>query len=128
MPKVINYNALGQILDNTWGRTSTPKTASYSVKFTYAGGDRLVATFNCIMNFASSSEAQMIKKTTQNDADNLVGRYTKSLKEKYKEITGETLTLKEASTADSVEMIGGGYHHTSKRTAYYRKTFIYEMS
>jgi len=128
MPKVIDYNALGQILDNTWGRSSTPKTASYSVKFTYAGGDRLVATFNCIMNFASTSEAQMIKKTTQNDADNLVGRYTKSLKEKYKEITGDALTLKEVSAADSVEMIGGGYHHTSKRTAYYRKTFIYEMS
>jgi hypothetical protein len=128
MPKVINYNALGQILDNTWGRTSTPKTSSYSVKFTYAGGDRLVATFNCIMNFASSGEAQMIKKTTQNDADTLVSHYTKSLKSKYKEITSESLTLKEVSATDSVEMIGGGYHHTSKRTAYYRKTFIYEMS
>lgn len=128
MPKVIDYNALGQILDNTWGRSSTPKTASYSVKFTYSGGDRLVAMYTCIMNFASTSEAQMIKKTTSEDADKLVEAYKKSLKSKYKEMTGESLTLKDVDTADSVEMLSGGHSHTSKRTAYYRKTFIFEMS
>jgi len=127
MANTIDYNALGQILDNTWGKSSTPKTASYSVKFSYAGS-MLSATFNCIMNFASTSDAIMVKKITANDADELIERYTKSLKEKYKELTGQTLTLKEIDSADSVEMIGGGYHHTSKRTAYYRKTFRFDMS
>jgi hypothetical protein len=123
----IDYNALGQILDSTWGKSSTPQTASYSVKFSFTG-NMLAATFICIMNFASSAEANMVKKTTSEDADELVKRYTVSLKEKYKKITGQTLTLKEVDASDSVEMIGGGYHHTSKRTAYYRKTFRFDMS
>jgi len=127
MANTIDYNALGQILDNTWGKTSTPKTASYAVNFSYAG-NMLSATFNCIMNFSTHGDAIMVKKITANDADELVKRYIKSLKERYKELTGQALTLKEIDSADSVEMIGGGYHHTAKRTAYYRKTFKFDMS
>lgn len=127
MHNTIDYNALGQILDTSWGKSSTPKTASYSVKFSYTG-NMLVATFNCIVNFSSNSDAQVIKKLTGNEADELIKRYTKSLKEKYKSLTGESLTLKEIDSSDSVEMVGGGYHHSPKRTALYRKTFRFDMS
>lgn len=128
MAKAIDYNALNQILDTTWGKYSTPKTASYSVKFSFAGGDRLIATYLGIINFSSRGEAQIAKKTSQEDADKLVSAYIKSLKNKYKELTGESITLKEVDTADSVEMIGGGYHHTPVRKAYYRKTFRFDMA
>ena len=51
----INYNALGQALDTSWGRTSTPKTASYSVKFSLAG-DILIASYQAVVNFATEKE------------------------------------------------------------------------
>ena len=128
MAKVIDYNALNQILDNTWGKSSTPKAASYTVKFSFAGGDRLIATYVGIINFSSTGEAQVTKLQSEEDANKLVKGYVKSLKERYKDITGETISLKDSGESDSVEMIGGGYHHTPKRSAYYRKTFIFELS
>lgn len=128
MAKAIDYNALNQILDTTFGRSSTPLTASYTVKFSFSGGDRLLATYIGIINFSSRSDAQTVKKSSEEDADKLVKSYVKSLKEKYKDITGESISLKEVDQTDSVEMIGGGYHHTPKRSAYYRKTFIFEMA
>ena len=54
----INLNALGQAMDDTWGRSSTPKTASYSVKFSFYGGNRILASYQVITNFVS--ERQMI--------------------------------------------------------------------
>lgn len=128
MAKVINYNALNQILDTTFGRSSTPQSASYSVKFSFSGGDRLIATYIGIINFPSRTDAMIAKKSSEEDADRLVKSYIKSLKTRYKELTGEIISLKDVDETDSVEMIGGGYHHTSKRSAYYRKTFIFELA
>lgn len=128
MAKAIDYNALNQILDNTFGRSSTPKTASYTVKFSFSGGDRLIATYIGIINFSSRADAQIVKKSSEEDANKLVKGYVKSLKERYKDLTGESISLKDVDEADSVEMIGGGYHHTPKRSAYYRKTFIFELA
>jgi len=128
MAKVIDYNALSQILDTTFGKSSTPQTASYTVKFSFSGSDRLLATYIGIINFSSRTDALTVKKSSSEDADKLVKAYVKSLKERYKDITGEAISLKEVDQTDSVEMIGGGYHHTPKRSAYYRKTFIFEMA
>jgi hypothetical protein len=46
----IDYNALGQAIDTTWGRSSTPKTSSYSVKLSILGPDRLLAAYAAIVN------------------------------------------------------------------------------
>ena len=53
MPKKLDINALGQAIDTTFGRSSTPKTASYSVKFSFMGDSRLLASYKVITNFVS---------------------------------------------------------------------------
>ena len=55
----IDFNALGQAIDTTWGRSSTPKTASYSVKLSLLGPDRLLVSYAAVVNFGT--ERQMIE-------------------------------------------------------------------
>jgi hypothetical protein len=54
MASKLDISALGQAMDTTWGRSSTPKTASYSVKFSLQG-NILVASYAAIVNFGTEN-------------------------------------------------------------------------
>lgn len=127
MLKVLDINALGQAMDTTWGRSSTPKTASYSVKFTFIGQDKVLASYQVIMNFASEKEMILMKRSCQQESESVVDAYVKSIKDTYKELTGSTVTFKEQSSTDSLEIIGFNVHNP-KRTAYFRKKVIFEIA
>jgi hypothetical protein len=127
MPKTLNINALGQAIDTTWGRSSTPKTASYSVKFTFMGSDRLLASYKIITNFVSEKEMIMTKRQCSEESDDVIAEYVKEVKDTYKKLTGDTLTLKEESSTDSLEIIGFNVHNP-KRTAYYRRKVVFEIA
>lgn len=129
MPKTLNINALGQAIDTTWGRSSTPQTASYSVKVTFLGTDRLLASYKVITNFASEKEMVMMKRDCKEEAQRVVKEYMEHVKTVYKSLSGESLTLKEVkeSTTDSIEIIGFNVHNP-KRTAYYRSKTVFEIA
>ena len=125
MPK-IDYNALGQAIDTTWGRTSTPKTASYSVKFSLAG-DVLVASYQAVVNFASGKEMVLMKRMYEEESRGVIAEVLKRVKEVYKDLSGETLTTSEYNTTTSVEIIGFNVHNP-KRTAYFRRKTAFEIA
>lgn len=124
----INYSALGQALDTTWGRTSTPKTASYSVKFTLAG-DILTASYQAVVNFASEKEMIVMKRMYDEESLKVINMMLKNVKSVYKNLSKETLFTKEKeySTSTSVEIIGLNIHNP-KRTAYFRKKMAFEIA
>jgi len=124
MPK-IDYNALGQAIDTTWGRSSTSKTSSYSVKFTLAG-DVLLASYQAIVNFVSEKDMSIMNMTYEKESIDIVNAVVKNVKTVYKNITGETLPIKERSTNTSVEIIGFNVHNP-KRTAYFRRKTTFEL-
>jgi hypothetical protein len=125
MPK-IDYNALGQAIDTSWGRTSTPKTASYSVKFTLAG-DVLVASYQAIVNFASEKEMILMKRMYESESQDVIAEVLKNVKAVYKDLSGNTLTTKEYNSSTSVEIIGFNVHNP-KRTAYIRRKTSFEIA
>ena len=127
MPKTIDINALGQAMDSTWGRSSTPKTASYSVKFTFAGQNRILASYKVIINFVSEKEMILMKRGCQEESQSVIDACVKSLKDSYKSLTGDNVTFKEQSSSDSLEIIGFNVHNP-KRTAYYRKQVFFEIA
>ena len=127
MPKVLDINAIGQAIDTTWGRSSTPKTASYSVKFTLLGGDRILASYNVITNFVSEKEMILMKRGCADESVGVIDAHVKAVKDSYKSLTGESLSLSEVSSTDSLEIIGFNVHNP-KRTAYYRRKTIFELS
>jgi len=129
MPKTLNINALGQAIDTTWGRSSTPQTTSYSVKVTFLGADRLLVSYKEITNFVSEKEMIMMKRDCKEHAQRVVKEYMDHVKTVYKSLAGESLTLKEVkeSTTDSIEIIGFNVHNP-KRTAYYRSKTVFEIA
>jgi hypothetical protein len=127
MPKTLDINALGQAIDTTWGRSSTPKTASYSVKFTFAGEDRLLASYKVIINFVSEKQMIEMKRSCIEESEKVISEHVKSVKEIYKDLTGESLSLKEENSVDSLEIIGFNVHNP-KRTAYFRRKIIFEIA
>ena len=127
MPKTININALGQAIDTTWGRSSTPKTASYSVKFTFLGSDRLLASYKVITNFVSEKEMILMKRGCAEESQKIIDAHVKSVKDIYKQLTGDSITIKEESSTDSLEIIGFNVHNP-KRTAYYRRKTVFELA
>jgi len=122
----IDYNALGQAIDTSWGRSSTPKTASYSVKFTLAG-DVLTASYVVIVNFALEKEMILMKRTYEEESINIIDEVLKNVKKVYKEISGNSLSTKDIGTSTSVEIIGFNVHNP-KRTAYFRRKTAFEIA
>ena len=129
MPKTININALGQAMDTTWGRSSTPKTASYSVKFTFQGSDRLLASYAVIINFVSEKQMIEMKRSCAEESETVIAAHVQSIKDIYKQLTGDSISLKEQkeNSTDSLEIISFNVHNP-KRTAYYRRKVVFEIA
>ena len=127
MPKTIDINALGQAIDSTWGRSSTPKTASYSVKFSFLGDSRLLTSYKVITNFVSEREMVLMKRSCSEESESVIAEHVKSVKDIYKQITGESISLKEENSTDSLEIINFNVHNP-KRTAYYRRKVVFEIA
>ena len=122
----IDYNALGQAIDTSWGRTSTPKTASYSVKFTLSG-NVLMASYVAIVNFASEKEMILMKRSYEEESKRIIDAAVKNLKSVYKDLCDNSISAKEISSSDSIEIIGFNVHNP-KRTAYFRKKTMFEIA
>lgn len=127
MPKKLNINALGQAIDSSWGRTSTPRSASYSVKFSFMGDSRLLASYKVIINFVSEKQMIDMKRNCLEESESVIAEHVKFVKETYKQLTGDALVLKEESATDSLEIIGFNVHNP-KRTAYYRRKVVFEIA
>jgi hypothetical protein len=124
----INYAALGQAIDTTWGRSSTPKTASYSVKISLMGPDRLLVSYAAVVNFGTERQMIEMKRAYASESESIVNEVIKRVKSTYKELTGSTLSAKSSKEGhvDSLEIINLNIHN-AKRTAYYRRKAIFEL-
>jgi hypothetical protein len=123
----INLNALGQAMDDTWGRSSTPKTASYSVKFSFYGGNRILASYQVVTNFVSEKQMIDMKRRCAEESLDVINAHVKSIKDIYKKLTGDTINFKEETSSDSLEIIGFNVHNP-KRTALFRRKTIFEVA
>jgi hypothetical protein len=122
----IDYNVLGQVIDTTWGRSSTPKTASYSVKLTLLGPDRMLASYQAVVNFGTERQMIDMKRLYAEEAGSIINEVLKTVKSNYKELTGSSLVTKEVNSTDSLEIINFNVHNP-RRTAYYRRKTVFEI-
>lgn len=123
----VDMNALGQAIDTSWGRSSTPKTTQYSVKFQIGPNDTLVANFCCIVNFASEKEKFEQKRRYSEESTRVIDAHLKNVKQRYKDLCGSTLKVSEIATDESVEVINMSFH-SPKRTAYLRRKTVFQVT
>ena len=121
----INYNALGQAIDTTWGRSSTPKTAGHSVKFKLHG-NRITASYAAVVNFGTEKDMILMKRSYAEESQAVIAEAIKQVKATYRDVAEKSISIKEVSSNDSLEIIGFGVHNP-KRTAYYRRKTVFEI-
>jgi hypothetical protein len=125
--KKIDYNALGQAIDTTWGRSSTPLVSSNSVKMTLQGTDKLLVTYREIINFVAEKEMIKMRQGCEEDSLKIIDKHLNLVKKNYKELCGESIAFKQVDTTDTLEIIGFNVHNP-KRTAYYIRRMSVEFS
>jgi hypothetical protein len=133
----INYNALAQVIDTTWGRSSTRNSHLQSVKVKFIDGDRLAVSYVAVVNFATEKQMIEMKQRYAAESANIVKTTLDGIKKQYNEIVNEmlhegedaykSLKMKEIGANDSLEIIGLGVHNP-KRTAYYRRQSIVQLA
>ena len=111
-------NVLGQLIETTWGQSSTGSEkykvpAGRSIKANIFSGEedesRLMVRFVTIVNL-HGDERQMLDpnhpgaQQVREESLKLTKDYIDNLKKEFKEATGKALTLKEATpSTDSIE-------------------------
>lgn len=122
----IDFNALGQAIDTTFGRSSTPNGASQSVKFILRGNNVLEVNFAMIVNLVNDREMIDMQKKYRNEADDVIEAALKRVKAEYTEQAESKLKLKQTKDSDKFEIIDLNIYN-GKRTAYYRRCVQFEI-
>lgn len=117
-------NVIGQIINDTWGKSSTPKSASSSLNMQLSGENTMTFKYATIVTFATEQSLHDQRKNLDVESAEIINKRAADLKKLYKTETGDTLKLSEVSSDDSLETIYFN-QFTPIRRAYYRRTAIF---
>jgi len=123
--KKIDLSSLEQCIDTSWGRSSTPLTATMSVKYTLAG-DTIVASYQALVTLVTERQLIELKRRYKEESDAVIEASLKNVQKNYKELTGQTIKFTQLAYDDSIEVINMNSHN-SRRTALYRRKSVFEM-
>lgn len=127
MKNELNLSALATILDTTFGRSSTPLTASYSVKVSIVRENLLDVSYGAVVNFGTEREMIRMKMDYADEARSVVKAHLKEVKRAYKELTGDSIRLTERDPVDSLEVVNFNVINP-KRTCVYHSKCLVEIS
>ena len=116
---------LGQILDTTWGKSSTMSSPTMAIKGSLAG-NTLTVSYTTIVHLASERNLRDQVKRFEEESVQLTNEFCKKCKSEFKSSSSSPLVLKQLNTNDSVELITAS-PFTPRRTAYYRRFTTYEV-
>lgn len=114
-----DLNALGQVIDTTWGRSSTSKSSNMSIK-AHVKGDKLVITYSSYGTFASSVAMNRQVPAFANEGEQATDSYLKTVKEGFKDSVGRELKTKWIDSKSNVEIVDLQPHISQKRTVLFR--------
>jgi hypothetical protein len=118
-------NILGQILNDTWGASSTVASPTHSIKSTMQG-DVIVFTYTTIANVVMGINPRDQLRAQAEESVVKIKDRVKEIEKAYKAASGSALKLKEVVSDDSVEMISMSPYNP-KRTVYYRRKTTYKI-
>lgn len=115
-------SALSQAFQDVVGTASGHTSLTHK----HLGEGRLRIMFTTVVHFAEERvlRDQVIRESERSIA--LLNDTVKKVKERFKEISGETLKLTEQSSNDSVELISTSTL-TPRKVAYYRRIVDFEV-
>ena len=121
-----HVNILGQILDTTFGRSSTAKSPTFSIKTTMSG-DRINVTYTTIVNLVTDRVMRDQVREEERISEKLIGDFMNEVKKEFKKVAGSSLKIKKGDSTDEIELISMS-SYSPKRTAYYRRRAVYTVN
>ena len=110
-------NILGQILDNSYGRSSSPD-GTWSIKTSLAG-DTMTMKYTTIVHFASERGLGDQVQNCVAEATQRIDAYLKEVKTAFKDGAGRVLKTTDNGGMDDVELIQSTAR-SPRKVAYYR--------
>ena len=117
-------NDLGEVIETTWGKSSTkpgPRDGSMSIKASLEG-DVLTIMYTVVCNIVTDHRAS-VRDQVKGHADQSIkatNEYLKNVKKGFKDLSGRALKTKKLGTDDQIELITMSAYNPRK-TAYYRR-------
>ena len=118
-------NILGQILNDTFGESSTKMSPSMSIKTSLAG-DILTCNYISIVTLPKGYHDKATLERCGDESVQLTDKFMKSTRKRFKEGSGRPLKVKQLGTDDSLEMITVN-PHAPRKNAYYRRTTSFRV-
>jgi hypothetical protein len=118
-------NTLGQIIDTTFGKSSTTASPTESVKIVLQGNS-LIVKYTTIVHFASEQSMREQNKKNEDAAVQITKKTVANIEKEFKKADGKTLSLKKKTTDSGIELISMSPYNPRK-VAYYRFNTTYEM-
>jgi len=119
---------LGNVLDTTWGRSSTTQAPTMSVKCVLTGEEALKITYTTVVTFASDHALSQQVPALENDAVQATNQYLGSVKKEFKAKAGRSLKSKLVSASPSIDLVSLQPHVSPKRTAYFRYVSLLKVT
>ena len=116
-------NHLGDILNNTWGKSNNADGRSVTSKLK---DDVVSLTFHTVVHFASEVALREQANALADESMQILGSVLSDVKSKFKERTGNALKLNELTDDENIEMISASIN-SPRKIALYRKTIILEI-
>lgn len=120
--KTINLAALGQVTDTSYGRSGTFGDSS-SVKIRLHS-NKMFVTFTVVTNVNGQLGMINARRRCEEEAHEKIKLTLDRVKNDYKELTGDKLTLKHLDTVSSIEAINCSAYTASKTVLYRMVAFV----
>ena len=117
---------MGQIVNDTWGKSSTPKSPSSTLKVTMTSDNTLSFLYMTIVTFASEKSLHDQRRKLDGESAEIINKGAADIKKQFKDMAGETIKLKEVSSDDSLEITYFN-QFTPLRRAYYRRRAVFQL-
>jgi F0F1-type ATP synthase gamma subunit len=119
-----DINILGNIIDTTFGRSSSP-SGSMSIK-AHLAGDKLVVVYNEIVNIASDREKAAQVTPIVDRGMVAIKKKKAEFEKEFKRVAKSALSLKEIS--DASELLPMGYNYLNPiRPTHFKLTVTYTV-
>jgi len=123
MLTVTQVNALGNIVNSSWGRSSN---GTYDCK-TLVEGHRLKVMYSTMAYFASEKAMSAQTQRLAQESNDRIAEMVKVMKDKFKESTGSSLALVTESDRDTLELVDASSLNP-RRVCLFRRNIIFEIS
>lgn len=118
-------NTLGQLIDSTFGKSSTVSSPTSSIKMNLQG-NALIVKYITVIHIASEQSLREQTKEHEREAVQLTSKAVTEIEKEFKKLEGKSLKLSKKGSDNGVEMISMSPYNPRK-VAYFRLNTTYEV-